>query len=190
MRHIESSIQRDVEVWKSVDGFGGYYLVSNHGNVKSLNRIVKGKLDSLIPKIGKVLKQQLSIHGYKRVCLRNGSEKKICFVHRLVALAFIENINNKPFINHINGIKTDNRIENLEWCTHSENVKHSYKLGLQLPVDNGFKKAIKFFKPNSKPVIYPSIREMCRCEQLDQGWVHKYLNGKVGKYKQYDFELI
>jgi hypothetical protein len=108
-----------MEDWKSIDGFDGYF-VSSFGNIKS----VKPK-----PYGVRILKPADN-KGYSAVALyRKDRKVKRFFIHRLVAMAFIDNPKNKPFINHINANPKDNRVENLEWCTQVENINHAYKLG-------------------------------------------------------------
>lgn len=107
-----------MEQWRSIPGYEGIYQVSSEGRVKNA--------------YGHVLKPETAKNGYKRVTL---FDRKKFQVHRLVALAFIPNPDNKEVVNHRNGVKADNRVENLEWATWSENEKHAYATGLKYVSD-------------------------------------------------------
>ena len=107
------------ELWRWVAGYEGLYIVSNMGNVMGVPKPTQS---------GHLLKQKerSGSRGYMSVCLCKDNKKKYFSVHRLVATAFIPNPKNKPEVNHKNGNRADNRVENLEWVTSSENEKHSY----------------------------------------------------------------
>lgn len=112
------------EIWKPINGYETYE-VSSIGRVKSLPKKRGGGFCNKTY----ILSLKKTRCGYLMATISNGKIK--CFtVHRLVALTFIDNINNKKFVNHINGIKSDNRVENLEWVTHEENTIHAIKTGL------------------------------------------------------------
>lgn len=102
------------EIWRDIIGYDGYQ-VSNLGRVKSLGNNKTRK--------EKVLKPE-TINGYLRVCLSKEKKGKHILVHRLVADAFIPNIDNKPYIDHIDGNPKNNNIDNLRWCTHKENMNN------------------------------------------------------------------
>ena len=110
------------EVWKDIKDFEGLYQVSNLGNVKRL----QGKGCSQ----ERIISKSINKFGYIYIGLHNKGIYRKIKAHRLVGIAFIDNPNNKKTINHINGIKTDNRVENLEWCTFLENKQHAVNIGL------------------------------------------------------------
>jgi hypothetical protein len=132
--YIGDSCFKDVnmeeEIWKDVIGFEGLYQVSNYSRVKSLERKRNSLSNSKAPVYEKILKQNITNIGYYRVVLYKDSVKMYRNVHRLVALAFLPYTEGEV-VNHINGIKTDNSLSNLEFVTSSENNHHAYKTGLK-----------------------------------------------------------
>ena len=113
------------EEWRPVKGYEGIYEVSNLGRVRSLDRVSKFKTGRVVPIAGRVMKTGLHYKGYERLMLSDGSGREISkFVHRLVAEAFIPNPDGLPEVNHKDEDKTNNRPENLEWCSHIANSQH------------------------------------------------------------------
>lgn len=109
-----------IEIWRDIDGYDGKYQVSNLGRVRSFWR---GE--------PRIMEPHNTGNGYLQAHLFHDGKRKHALIHRLVALAFIPNPESKPQINHINGIKTDNRVENLEWSTSFENQRHAVATGLR-----------------------------------------------------------
>jgi len=122
------------EKWLPVVGYEDFYMVSSLGRVRLLERSGFRKNGRFFYVHSKIKKPYLTKAGYYRLHMEKNKQSKHILVHRLVAEAFIPNPENKPHINHINGITTDNRVSNLEWCTPRENLIHSYKfLGRKAP---------------------------------------------------------
>lgn len=121
------------EEWKDVVGYEGLYGISNLGNVRSIARNTTR---------GKQLKPTLQ-SGYLKVMLSKNNNKKWHSIHRLVATAFIDNKENKKQVNHIDGNKTNNNVNNLEWCTCRENIIHSIKNKLKITKTSGEHKLSK-----------------------------------------------
>lgn len=111
------------EIWKDIKGYEGHYQVSNIGRVKSLDRIIYTKYYYRGRKQkGEILKLQKDKDGYVVCPLKKEGKSYILKVHRMVAKAFIDNPNNYSCVDHINGIRDDNRVENLRWCTNKQNA--------------------------------------------------------------------
>ena len=139
------------EIWAEIEGYGGMYLVSNYGRVMSF---YKGTV--------RILRPQLS-HLYLAVTLLSNGKPKICSVHILVARAFIPNPEGKPEVNHIDGVKLNCFIENLEWVTQSENTKHAFRIGR--------KKSKHGVENTLAKLTEDQVREICR---IFVPYSHKY----------------
>lgn len=113
------------EIWVDVKGYEGLYKVSNTGKIKSFG---KGKQEK------ELSQKRFSKDGYLRVSLQKNGKPKEKGIHRVVAENFIENPCNKDTVNHIDGVKTNNCVSNLEWATKEENMKHAYDNGLKKPI--------------------------------------------------------
>ena len=117
------------EIWKTVEGYEGYYEVSNFGRVRSLDRVVIDSLGRAQHRKGKMKAQNLNTDGYPTVNLsKDGIDKRIS-VHILVGKAFVDGYFDGAEINHIDCDRTNNRVNNLEWVSHNDNIKYSIDIG-------------------------------------------------------------
>ena len=111
------------EIWRDIPEYAGLYQVSNLGRVKSMKRVIERKNNKILPLNERILRQQ-NTNGYRFVRLSKNNKIKQHLVHRLVATQFIDNIFNYNEINHIDEDKTNNNVNNLEWCSHKYNINY------------------------------------------------------------------
>ena len=165
----------DKEEWRDIKGYEGKYQVSNLGHVKSLQYKRLGKERILIPYV--------SNRGYYTVALSMNSKKVVRTIHRLVAETFVDNIDDLPMVNHIDGNKKNNRADNLEWCTQKHNIEHAWESGLAKKDNNRviyqFDLGMNFIKK------YKSQTEASKETGIKQAEISKCCNGlrnKAGDY--------
>lgn len=143
-----------IEEWRDIKNYEGVYQISSLGRIKSLDRYVDDKGHKRFVK-GKMLKPSKHKNNYEYVVLY---DRKHRMIHRLVAETFIDNIDNKRTVNHINGDKSDNRVINLEWCTHKENINKAWDLGLYKISDLQRQKGKERGKNNCKKIIQMDLQ--------------------------------
>lgn len=164
-----------VEIWKPVKGFEELYEVSDTGNVKSIERNgTKGGL----------LKPHIDRYGYYKVVLYKQNKRYYFTIHRLVALTFIPNPENKLTVDHIDCNKTNNCVYNLRWCSVRENNYHSHELGRQ----KWNAKKIIAISPDGEKFEFYSQHEAERNTGVSQSNVGKCANGKTNSVKGWTFK--
>lgn len=184
MNEIRSSSNASMnEIWKDIEGYEGYYQVSNLGNVRSVDRVIISN-DGIV-RVRKGKAKTLKDHnGYKRVKLNKDGKEKLFLVHRLVAQTFIPNPSNLPCINHKDEVKSNNRIDNLEWCTHRYNRMYGTTEERRRP--KLAKKVYQYTLDGELVNVWPSLAE-CTKDTFDNGSVSKACNGKLKTYKGFIF---
>jgi hypothetical protein len=171
----------NIEIWKPIIGFESSHEISNHGRVRSLDRITISKNNKRMPFKGKLI-QPIILNGYHDVKLNHFTHR---LVHRLVAQTFLDNPENKSQVNHIDSNKSNNHYTNLEWNTPSENIAHSVKQGTHPKGETSGtsklteKDILEIFKLRIKGLSY---EEIARIYNIDQSLVPRILNRKLWKH--------
>lgn len=160
-----------MDKWVDIQGFEGIYMVNDKGEIKSLERIIPlNRFGGTTRRIKerKIL-PVISSSGYFMVGLHKNGNTVMSLVHQLVARAFLENISNKPCVNHKNGDKLDNRIENLEWCSYSENIRHAFSVLKRKAGKQGHtkEKCWLYGRKGENHPAYKKKAKKVKCDTLD-----------------------
>ncbi len=151
-----------ISAWRTICGYEGLYLINLQGGIKSLQKRNPGK----------IIKSRIDRGSYLTIRLFKGGKCKTQYLHRLLAVSFIPNPDSKMFVNHIDGNKLNNSLTNLEWATHSENIKHAYEKGLCKSESRNV--AIVDICTNKK---FPSIKMAAASYLIPYSTCKAYLNG-------------
>jgi hypothetical protein len=162
-----------LEYWVPIPEYENYYQISNHANIRSIKRSVPTKSGYLKPEKERTLTQRISNKGYLTVTLSRNGKSNSKHVHRLLAQAFIPNPENKATVNHLNGDKLDNRLENLEWATYSENALHAYRNGLY----KSNERKRRLIIDTCTGLTYPSIKKAAMSLNIEYSTCRNYLCG-------------
>ena len=149
------------EIWKDIKGYEGIYQVSNIGRVRSLDRWTEG--NKCMFKRGRIIKP-FDNKGYNNTSLSRGGVNKTFATHRLVADAFVPNPYNLPCVNHKDGHKRNNVVENLEWVTYSQNTQHAIRLGL-IDVESSKEYGKQSVEVIGHPLMCIDSGEVFECQQ-------------------------
>lgn len=192
MKTITINIPDDCEQWKDIEGYEGIYQVSNKGRVKTLPHVSRCKgynlHNKIVPDFNKKVLENITNgyttkFGYKQIRLCKDGIKTRFYIHRLVAKAFIDNPNNYEFVNHKDENKSNNTVENLEWCTKSYNCLYSNN---HMKANENTKIIIKQYDLNNNFIAsYNSISEAARITSVAKSSIIKCYKGKIktaGKY--------
>ena len=186
------------EEWKSVKGYEGKYEVSNLGRIKSVDHEVKVKQQNreyIVVRKGRMLTPLKRQHGYLGIQLfgkgANARKMKTYSIHRLVAEAFLENLNNLPEINHKDEDKTNNCVENLEWCSRIDNVHHGTAIERRVAKQTNGKKSKKIaqYSMNMELLkVFPSLAEVKRQLGFAPANISKCANGNKSYSHAYGYK--
>ena len=191
MKSVIISIQPQ---WKDIVGYENEYQINQFGEIRTLKDSPKlKKYDVLKPQISKR-------NGYVYQMLYKNGKEKLLRVHRLVAMAFLPNPNNLPQVNHKDGNKQNNSVDNLEWCEQSYNMKHAYKNGLQIPSENQRKAIINTNKLKQKKVCqikdgeiintFSGISEASRQTKISISCISRCCNLKRKSTNGYEWRFL
>lgn len=168
------------EVWVSVKDHEGLYEISSLGRIKSLDKSWVTNIGGPCKKAGKLLTPSAN-NGYYHIKLWKEGQSKWYQIHQLVATAFIPNPKGKPQVNHKNSTRSDNRVENLEWCTPKENLVHASEKG-RLKNING-----KMVVNITTGQTYKSCKEASEFSGLNYQTLRAYLNGGLPNKSQFQY---
>lgn len=174
------------EIWKPITGYGGLYEISNFGRVKKIRMIKTRRKSKPFELKETVLKGGISGSGYPFVALNGKNHSR----HRLVAQVFIPNPNNFTDVNHIDGNKLNSSVENLEWCTRSQNLKHGLKIGLIESQCKIRRKVTVTFEGN-KQIEFSSMTACCNFFNYTKCWLGNYVrkHGNPCRYGEFTIHV-
>lgn len=188
-----------MEIWKDIKGFEGYYQISNYGNVRSLTRF-----DGIRERKGQQIKPVLKYNGYLQVGLRKNCSRKYVSIHRLVAIHFIDNPENKTQVNHIDCNKQNNHVSNLEWVSSKENLLHAREHGLRDNMPKGknhpcygmygersksAKKIVRYNRNTGETKLY-NAKILAKEDGFDVTSISKCCHKKLKTHKGYEWYFL
>jgi hypothetical protein len=182
------------EQWRPVVGYEGFYEVSDSGRIKTVERVCLKRNGSKIKVKERIKSNTIGTHGYLVTGLKVSGKNKTCTVHRLVAIAFIDNPENLPCINHVDGVKTNNSLSNLEWCTIADNNTHAFDTGLNKIFPAGlhisFKGTIVATDTSTGKSIFMNGHAEIVSAGFDSSSVYKCVKGERGTHKSNTFTRL